>query len=350
MILSGRAEFRTGWIAGVLLLLVATAVLPLAAVAQALAEPIKTELKLKNTRFTADAPIIVVVWVENQSEQDIERNQFSPISSSVGLPSFLIVRVPDGKEFSIPPGLYGDDWDQWYQPVSGKRAFSVGGFNLPSRKRIHLLHGDLRLTVVRAREHCQRALDAKFLLERPDNASTKKSYQEIVRSADDFLSGGTFDICARAYSKSQTIRITVDKKDTQGASDDRPFRAMRTKDLIEIVPLGISFRIPQRSPTKAVLRTLMRGLATADSAARANCRDAFDKLGRLALPLPETVCKSVDRATYEKLRRMKPICTEVMWRGKVYFEVEEWEDIYQTDGTTGVAWWTDWYCAPIEKR
>lgn len=221
MILSGRTKSRAGWIAGVLLLLVATAILPLAAVAQAeskdaatpLAEPIKTELKLKNTRFRADAPIMVDVWVENQTEQDIERKQFSPISSSVGLPDFEIVRVPDGKEFSIPPGLFGDDWDQWYQPVSGKKAFSVGGFSLPSRKRIHLLHGDLRLTVVRARERCQRALDEDSTLKRPDNASTKKHYQEIVRSADDFLSGGTFDIRVRAYSRSQTIRITVDKKD-----------------------------------------------------------------------------------------------------------------------------------------
>jgi len=228
MILSGRTEARTGWVAGVLLLLVATAVLPLAAVVRAdpkdaaapLAEPIKTELKLKNTRFRADAPIMVDVWLENQTEQDIERKQFSPISSSVGVPDFVIVRVPDGKEFSIPPGLFGDDWDQWYQPVSGKRAFSVGGFSLPSGKRIHLLHGDLRLTVVRAREHCQRALDEDSTLKRPDNASTKKHYQEIVRSADDFLSGGTFDIRVRAYSRSQTIRIAVDKKDSLGASDD----------------------------------------------------------------------------------------------------------------------------------
>ena len=183
---------------------------------------IKTELKLKDFRFKADAPIIVDVWVENPTEQDVKPNQFSPLSSSVGLPSFIIVRVPDGEIFSIPPGLYGDDWDQWYQPVSGKKAFSVGGFSLPSGKRIHLLHGDLRLTVVRAREYCQRALDEKFLLERPDNASTKKSYQEIVRLADDFLSGGTFDISIRAYSKSETVRITVDKEKKNSQQKDSP--------------------------------------------------------------------------------------------------------------------------------
>ena len=176
---------------------------------------IRTELKLKNTRFKADSPIIVDVWVENQTNQDIERNQFSPLSSSVGLPVFVIRRVPDGRDFCIPPGLYGDDWDKWYQPVSGKESFSVGAFSLPAGKRMHLLNGDLRLTVARARDYCKRALDEKSLLERPDNATTKKSYQEIVRGADDFLAGGTFDISVRAYSKSEAIRVTVDKKDSQ---------------------------------------------------------------------------------------------------------------------------------------
>jgi len=178
-------------------------------------KPIKTELNLKSTRFKADAPIIVDVWVKNQTKKDIERNQFSPFSSSVGLPDFVIVRVPDGKEFSIHPGLYGDDWDKWYQAASGKESLSAGGFSLPAGKLIHLLNGDLHLTVIRAREYCQRALDEKFLLERPDNASTKKSYQEIIRFADDFLSGGTFDIRVRAYSESETIRITIDKRNTQ---------------------------------------------------------------------------------------------------------------------------------------
>jgi len=172
--------------------------------------PIRTELQVKGSRFKAHAPIIVDVWVENQTQQDLVRNQFSPSSSSVRLPGFVFVRVPDGKPFSIPPGLYGDDWDRWYQPVSGKGAFAVGRFNLPSGKRIHLLHGDLRLTLVRAREHCRRALDEKLLLEQPDNASTKKHYQEVVRFTEDFLSGGTFDVSVRAYSQSERIRLTVE--------------------------------------------------------------------------------------------------------------------------------------------
>jgi hypothetical protein len=175
------------------------------------AEPIKTELKIKNTRFKANEPIIVDVWTKNQTGRDIERDQFSPISSRIRLPEFVIARVPGGKEFAIPPGLYGDDWDQWYEPAAGRAAFSIGEFILPAGERIHLLGGDLRLTILRARKHCQDELDSKTLLERPENAGTKKSYQEIVRFADDFLSGGTFDIYVRAYSKSKPRRMTVGK-------------------------------------------------------------------------------------------------------------------------------------------
>jgi len=181
------------------------------ALAQQPVKIIATELKMAATRFKPNTPVIVDVWVENRTKQDIERGQFSPLSSSVGLPSFVITRVPDGKEFSIPPGLYRDDWNQWYQPVSGKEAFSVGTFRLPAGKPIHLLHGDLRRTIVHAREHCQHELDEKFLLERPDNATTKKTYENIVHLADDFLAGGTFDIYVHAYSQSNTIRIMVGK-------------------------------------------------------------------------------------------------------------------------------------------
>jgi ketosteroid isomerase-like protein len=174
------------------------------------AEPIKTELEIKNTRFKANEPIIVDVWVKNHTGQDIGRPQFSPISSLIRGPEFVIARVPDGEEFIIPPGLYGDDWDQWYMPASGKEAFSIGKFILPAGETIHLLHGDLRLMILRARKHCQDALDEKTLLENPENAGTKKSYQEIVWFADDFLSGGTFDIHVRAYSTSKPCRITVE--------------------------------------------------------------------------------------------------------------------------------------------
>lgn len=180
--------------------------------------PIITELSMAKTRFRVDEPVMVDVYVENQTKENIERSQFSPVSSLIRLPEFVLARVPDGKEFAIPPGLYGDDWDQWYQPASGKEAFFIGRFALPPGKKIHLLHGDLRLTVLRAREYCQRELDEKLPLERPDNATTKKSYQEIVRSADDFLKGGKFDIYVHAYSQSQTVQIEIaanDKKNSQ---------------------------------------------------------------------------------------------------------------------------------------
>jgi len=41
------------------------------------------------------------------------------------------------------------------------------------------------------------------------NTETKKSYQEIVRFADDFLKGGIFDFYLQAYSQSQTVQIEM---------------------------------------------------------------------------------------------------------------------------------------------
>jgi hypothetical protein len=171
----------------------------------------KTDLKVNSTHYKADDPIIVDVWVENQTNRDIDKSHFSPFSSSVGTPYFVIIRVPDGNPFSVHPGVYGDDWSQWYKPEEGSRgAFSTGRFTLPSSTRVHLLHGDLRLAILRAKEHCQKALDMKDSLERPDN-STNKHYQDIVRFANDFLKGGTFDIQACAYSKSEIVRIDIEK-------------------------------------------------------------------------------------------------------------------------------------------
>ncbi len=183
------------------------------AVAQYNPEQVSTELALEKERFRANEAIMIDVWVLNKTGRDITRDQFSLISSSIGLPTFVIIRVPDGQEFLLPPGLYGDDWDEWYQPASGRAAFHVGRIILPPEKPILLLRGDLRLTVSRAREYCQSALDEDVLFEGPSN--TKTSYQEIVRSADDFLKGGTFDIHVRAYSDSPTLRIQVEEQGSQ---------------------------------------------------------------------------------------------------------------------------------------
>ena len=179
---------------------------------QAGEETITTELVTSKTLFRAEEPIVLDVFIT--SDKDTERNQLSPFSSCVRLPDFVIRRVPEGKEFAFNPGFFGNDtWDQWYQPASGIEALRVGTISLPAGKRIHLLHGDLRNTVVQSREHCQRALaDEKDRFESPEYARTKMNYQDIIRFADDFLKGGTFDVFVNAYSYSQSnsIRIEVE--------------------------------------------------------------------------------------------------------------------------------------------
>lgn len=196
-----------------LVLITVLVLVTLQSMAAEIVQGITTELTLAKTHFTNTEPIIVDVYVENSTTQDVHMARFSPLSSSVGLPSFVFVRVSDGKEFSLPPGLFGDDWDAWYQPTSGRDSFQVGDFVLPAHKRVHLLHGDLRETVVRAGKHCQKALDEeRVLMDRPDNASTKKEYEETVRFADDFLRGGIYDIRVWAYSTSPTVRISIESR------------------------------------------------------------------------------------------------------------------------------------------
>ena len=196
-----------------LILATAVALTALQSMAAEIARSITTELTLVKTRFTNTEPIIVDVYVENSTTQDVHTSQFSPLSSSVGLPSFVFSRVSDGKESHLNPGLLGDDWDAWYQPTSGRDSFQVGVFVLPAHKRIHLLHGDVRETVVRARQHCHRALkEDRQLMDRPDNSSTKKSYEDIVQFADDFLRGGSFDVRVNAYSASPVVRISIESQ------------------------------------------------------------------------------------------------------------------------------------------
>ncbi len=173
-------------------------------------EPIKTVLVIPRTDIKGDEPLMVDVFVENTTQQAISRDQFSPLSSSIQLPMFVSVRIPGRDQFSLPPGLYGDDWNSWYQPSSGQQALSTGRFILPAGQRIHLLHGDLRLAVKRAREHCARALRKDSTMERPENAGTKKEYQEIVRFAEQFLRGGVYDVYVEVYSKSNVVRIRIE--------------------------------------------------------------------------------------------------------------------------------------------
>ena len=42
------------------------------------------------------------------------------------------------------------------------------------------------------------------------NASTMKLYEEIVRFADEFLNGGTYDLHVNAYANSPVVRISIE--------------------------------------------------------------------------------------------------------------------------------------------
>jgi hypothetical protein len=175
---------------------------------------IKTQLTVTNPRGKPGQPIVIDVHVENLDQADIRKNQFSPISSSVGLPTFRIVTVSGGEEVAIPPGLFVEnpgDWDRWYQPASGPGASQVGAFVLPARTRVHLLHGDLRLMIEQAGAYCQRELATGTLLEQPEARATKQYYQDLVRFARRFSAGGAYDLTVWAYAQSNTVRIQIER-------------------------------------------------------------------------------------------------------------------------------------------
>ena len=172
---------------------------------------IVTSIVLSDTTFRIDEPIIVDVYIENVTDRDLRVYQFSPISSSVGLPRFNIVDMATDSSLSIPPGLYGaiSQWEHWYQPADGRGAFKIGAFVLPSKERIHLLHGDIREMLRRARQHCSSTLERSVMTE----ANTKKSYRKIVAFADRFLEGGDFRISVDAYTLSPEVTIHCEKED-----------------------------------------------------------------------------------------------------------------------------------------
>ncbi len=177
------------------------------AVAQYRPEQVATEIVLKKTRFRADEAIEIDVWVRNKTEAEITRNEFSPVSSAIRPPAFVIARVPQGPAFTLYLAWNGVEWDDWYQPD----ASYVGSISLPPGKPILLLRGDLHLTVSRVREHCLRTLEEMPMLDQ----GSKDGCGATVRSADDFLRGGAFDIHVRAYSDSPAIRIEVEGQNSQ---------------------------------------------------------------------------------------------------------------------------------------
>ena len=176
---------------------------------------IKTQLTVTNQTSKRGQPIVVDVHVENLDQVEISKNQFSPSSSSVGLPTFRIVTVSGGEEVMMSPGQFvvdpDEDWDSWYQPASGRGAYQVGAFILPAKTRVHLLHGDLRLMIEQAGTHCQRELARGTLLEQPEARATKEYYQDLVRFARRFSSGGAYDLTVWAYAPSNTVRIQIER-------------------------------------------------------------------------------------------------------------------------------------------
>lgn len=168
------------------------------------------ELRILRTHIGPTDPIEVDVWIVNHTEHELSRPVLSPISSLAGLPEFRIRRVPDGLEYGLPPGLYGaHDWWTWYKAKRNADPSSASRLLIGPRQRVHLLQGDLKRTILLAREHCRRALADENRREAPDTESTWQEYESIVRFADDFLRGGTFEIRVHAYTLSPALQITV---------------------------------------------------------------------------------------------------------------------------------------------
>jgi hypothetical protein len=61
-----------------------------------------------------------------------------------------------------------------------------------------------------AEEFCRQALIRdRVHFEGPDQAATKKEYENIVRYASRFRTGGTYDVTVWAYSQSNIVRLRV---------------------------------------------------------------------------------------------------------------------------------------------
>jgi hypothetical protein len=175
---------------------------------------IGTTLAVAMPTGAGSGPILVDVHIENQGRRDVRKCQFDQGSSCYGLPDFQLVSVPGGDQLNIPPGLFTDRagaWDSWYLPALGVPGDIVPDLVLPAGGRVHLLHGDLRLMLKDAEEFCRQALIRdRVHFEGPDQAATKKEYENIVRFAGRFRTGGgTYDVTVWAYSQSNTVRLQV---------------------------------------------------------------------------------------------------------------------------------------------
>jgi len=173
-------------------------------------EPMTTSLVLTKSDFNGIEPINVDVYLENPSRRTLIHRQFSPISSSVGLPYFEFVDLVSGEEFSLCPGLFAesDEWCRWYQPGPYDSKYGVGEFKMPARSKVHLLSGDLRKMISDAKTHC-----SMYLIEPvwagPDHAETMNEYRKIVAFAEKFERGRAYEIRVWADAVSNAVRINV---------------------------------------------------------------------------------------------------------------------------------------------
>jgi hypothetical protein len=65
------------------------------------------------------------------------------------------------------------------------------------------------ITATQTRKAGQPELARGTLLEKPEDALTKKEYEKEARFARLFAAGGVFDVTVRAYAQSNTVRFQV---------------------------------------------------------------------------------------------------------------------------------------------
>jgi hypothetical protein len=131
------------------------------------------------------------------------------LSSSVGLPSFHFTEDSSGDKFSLPPGLFTDfgDWPRWFKAVPSSEAYHVGKFTILAGQEVHLLSGDLREMIARARRYCARSLEVWL---EPEHAATMAKYRRVVDFGTRFLKGGTYRVRVHAYGWSNEIKFKVE--------------------------------------------------------------------------------------------------------------------------------------------
>jgi hypothetical protein len=173
------------------------------------ADRITPSIHLDKSAYGSSEPIFVDVYVKNEVNEDVERAEFSPYSSSVGLPVFHIRKAIGGAEIDLPPGLFSveeDAWESWYVPSTDEQTRRPRSFRIPSNAKVHLLHGDLRQVIVHAGEFCREKLRSPLVKE---GSAREEEYESVVEFVREFQAGGDFEVSVTAYSRSQAVRFSV---------------------------------------------------------------------------------------------------------------------------------------------